>query len=141
MHAGGVPAVHFSTAAGLPTVRIDRPGTGKDTHSPTVFIADLAAAFKATGRTERIMDAFDGAGRPILGDSGFPMRVPSIAFLGRSKNKETEIDHDRMRHGIVNGLLYQADISVAGGKRVANSTFCTIYAPTATISGNTTLCP
>jgi hypothetical protein len=38
---------------------IDRPGTGKDTHSPTVFIADLAAAFKATGRTERIMDAFD----------------------------------------------------------------------------------
>src|SRR5581483_8249995 len=38
---------------------IDRPGTGKDTHSPTVFIADLAAAYKATGRTERIMDAFD----------------------------------------------------------------------------------
>jgi len=38
---------------------IDRPGTGKDTHSPTVFIADLAAAFKATGRTERVMDAFD----------------------------------------------------------------------------------
>jgi hypothetical protein len=38
---------------------IDRPGTGKDTHSPTVFIADLAAAFKATQRTERIMDAFD----------------------------------------------------------------------------------
>lgn len=38
---------------------IDRPGTGKDTHSPTAFIADLAAAYKATGRTERIMDAFD----------------------------------------------------------------------------------
>jgi hypothetical protein len=38
---------------------IDRPGTGKDTHSPTVFIADLAAAYKTTGRPDRIMDAFD----------------------------------------------------------------------------------
>jgi hypothetical protein len=38
---------------------IDRPGTGKDTHSPTVFIADLVAAYKATGRTLPIMDAFD----------------------------------------------------------------------------------
>lgn len=46
-------------SAGLSPRGIDRPGTGKDTHSPTVFIADLAAAFKATGRTERIMDAFD----------------------------------------------------------------------------------
>lgn len=38
---------------------IDRPGTGKDTHSPTVFIADLVAAYKASGRTTPIMDAFD----------------------------------------------------------------------------------
>jgi len=38
---------------------IDRPGTGKDTHSPMVFIADMAAAFKALGRTSPIMDAFD----------------------------------------------------------------------------------
>ncbi|HST25495.1 MAG TPA: hypothetical protein VLJ76_05860 [Gaiellaceae bacterium] len=38
---------------------IDRPGTGKDTHSPTVFINDLVAAYKASGRTLPIMDAFD----------------------------------------------------------------------------------
>jgi hypothetical protein len=38
---------------------IDRPGTGKDTHSPMAFIADLAAAYKAAARTTPIMDAFD----------------------------------------------------------------------------------
>ncbi len=38
---------------------IDRPGTGKDTHSPTVFVNDLVAAYKATGRVQPIMDAFD----------------------------------------------------------------------------------
>jgi len=38
---------------------IDRPGTGKDTHSPTVFISDLIASYKAAGRTSPIMDAFD----------------------------------------------------------------------------------
>ncbi len=37
----------------------DKPGTGKDTHSPTAFIADLAAAYKASGRTTPIMDTFD----------------------------------------------------------------------------------
>ena len=34
----------------------DRPGTGRDTHSPTVFIADLGAAYRASGRTAPIMD-------------------------------------------------------------------------------------
>ena len=29
---------------------IDRPGTGRDTHSPTTFIRDLGAAFRASGR-------------------------------------------------------------------------------------------
>jgi hypothetical protein len=38
---------------------IDRPGTGKDTHSPTVFVTDLVAAYKVSGRTLPIMDAFD----------------------------------------------------------------------------------
>jgi len=38
---------------------IDRPGTGKDTHSPTIFIDDLVAAYKASSRTSPIMDAFD----------------------------------------------------------------------------------
>jgi hypothetical protein len=38
---------------------IDRPGTGKDTHSPQTFVDDLVAAYKANGRTSPIMDAFD----------------------------------------------------------------------------------
>jgi len=38
---------------------IDRPGTGKDTHSPTVFLNDLIAAYKSTGRASPIMDAVD----------------------------------------------------------------------------------
>jgi hypothetical protein len=37
---------------------IDRPGTGRDTHSPTAFIADLGAAYRAGGRALPIMDAF-----------------------------------------------------------------------------------
>jgi hypothetical protein len=35
---------------------IDRPGSGRDTHSPTVFIQDMGAAYKAMGRTAPIMD-------------------------------------------------------------------------------------
>ncbi len=38
---------------------IDRPGTTKDTHSPTAFLTDLIAAYKVSGRTSPIMDAFD----------------------------------------------------------------------------------
>jgi hypothetical protein len=34
----------------------DVPGTGRDTHSPTTFIADLGAAYRASGRTLPIMD-------------------------------------------------------------------------------------
>jgi hypothetical protein len=37
----------------------DRAGTGKPTHSPTAFTADLVAAYKASGRTTPIMDAYD----------------------------------------------------------------------------------
>src|ERR671935_651774 len=37
---------------------IDRPNTGRDTHSPTAFITDMGAAYKASGRTEPIMDGF-----------------------------------------------------------------------------------
>jgi hypothetical protein len=36
---------------------IDRPGTGRDTHSPTVFIQDLGAAYRASGLTGPVMDA------------------------------------------------------------------------------------
>jgi hypothetical protein len=37
---------------------IDRPGTGRDTHSPTAFITDMGAAYRASGRALPIMDAF-----------------------------------------------------------------------------------
>src|ERR687887_98084 len=37
---------------------IDRPNTGRDTHSPTAFITDMGAAYKASGRTKPIMDEF-----------------------------------------------------------------------------------
>lgn len=36
---------------------IDRPGTGRDTHSPTVFIQDMGAAYRASGLTGPVMDA------------------------------------------------------------------------------------
>src|SRR5919198_963996 len=37
---------------------IDRPNTGRDTHSPTAFITDMGAAYKASGRAKPIMDEF-----------------------------------------------------------------------------------
>lgn len=51
------------------------------------------------------MDACKADGSPIMGSDGFPMRVPSVSFIGRtgSGQKETETDHDRVRHGIVTG--------------------------------------
>jgi hypothetical protein len=36
----------------------DRPGTGRDTHSPTKFIPDMGAAYRASGRTKPLMDMF-----------------------------------------------------------------------------------
>lgn len=36
----------------------DKPGTGRDTHSPTQFILDMGAAYRASGRTTPIMDAY-----------------------------------------------------------------------------------
>jgi hypothetical protein len=37
---------------------IDRPGTGRDTHSPTTFIRDMGAAYRALNRKRPIMDGF-----------------------------------------------------------------------------------
>src|SRR6266508_1149738 len=37
---------------------IDRPNTGRDTHSPTQFIRDMGVAYRASGRQVPIMDAF-----------------------------------------------------------------------------------
>ena len=37
---------------------VDKPNTGRDTHSPVTFIPDMGAAYKASGRTKPIMDMF-----------------------------------------------------------------------------------
>jgi hypothetical protein len=37
---------------------IDRPGTGRDTHSPTAFITDMGVAYRALKRKRPIMDGF-----------------------------------------------------------------------------------
>jgi hypothetical protein len=37
---------------------IDRPNTGRDTHSPTTFIRDLGEAYRASGRDEPPLDGF-----------------------------------------------------------------------------------
>ena len=48
----------------------DRPGTGRDTHSPTQFIRDLGRYYRESGRDKPVMDAF--AHHPYLDSSGTP---------------------------------------------------------------------
>jgi hypothetical protein len=48
----------------------DKPGTARPTHSPTAFIEDLGAAYRATKRTRPIMDMF--ALHPYLIPSKLP---------------------------------------------------------------------
>jgi hypothetical protein len=43
---------------GLAPKGSDKPNTGRDTHSPTQFILDVGAAYRASGRTTPIMDSF-----------------------------------------------------------------------------------
>src|SRR4029434_6438061 len=47
----------FINGGSLAPRGIDRPGTGRDTHSPTTFIRDLGTALRVSGRTEPPMDA------------------------------------------------------------------------------------
>jgi hypothetical protein len=49
---------------------VDRPGTGRDTISPTRFIRELGTAYRASGRPAPIMDAF--AFHPYLENSSRP---------------------------------------------------------------------
>jgi hypothetical protein len=60
----------------------DRPNTGRDTHSPTVFIQDMGAAYKASGRTAPIMDGF--AFHPYGDNSSTPpsFQHPTISSIG-----------------------------------------------------------
>ena len=54
---------------------IDRPGTGRDTHSPTTFIRDLGAAYRASGRDEPPLDGF--AFHPYPASSSLPPDRPT----------------------------------------------------------------
>lgn len=90
---------------------VDKPGTGRDTHSPVAFIADLGAAYRASGRTAPIMDGF--AFHPYGEASNVPptLQHPKSTSLGIS-------DYDRLV-----GLLGQA----FDGTAQAGSTLPILY--------------
>ncbi len=54
---------------------IDRPGTGRDTHSPTTFIRDLGSAYRASGLTKPPLDGF--AYHPYPANSSIPPDRPT----------------------------------------------------------------
>ena len=54
---------------------IDRPRTGRDTHSPTTFIRDLGKAFRVTGRDKPPLDGF--AYHPYPASSSVPPDRPT----------------------------------------------------------------
>jgi hypothetical protein len=54
---------------------IDRPNTGRDTHSPTTFIRDLGAVYRASGRSEPPLDGF--AFHPYPASSSVPPDRPT----------------------------------------------------------------
>jgi hypothetical protein len=85
---------------------IDRPNTGRDTHSPTAFITDMGAAYKSSGRTTPIMDGFafhpygDNSSQPPdfqhptstsigLGDYGKLVALLGAAFDGTAQRGST----------------------------------------------------
>ena len=61
---------------------IDRPGTGRDTHSPTTFIRDLGAAYRASGRDAPPLDGF--AFHPYPASSSIPPDRPTDPRRSRS---------------------------------------------------------
>jgi hypothetical protein len=60
----------------------DTPGTGRDTHSPTAFITDLGEAYKASGRTGPIMDAFAIHPYPETSSTGATLAHPNSTAIG-----------------------------------------------------------
>ena len=61
---------------------VDKPGTGRDTHSPTAFIADLGAAYRASGRAVPIMDAFAFHPYPESSSTGPNFPHPNSTAIG-----------------------------------------------------------
>jgi hypothetical protein len=60
----------------------DKPDTGRDTHSPTTFIADLGTAYKSSGRTRPIMDAFTIHPYPETSSTGATLAHPHSTSIG-----------------------------------------------------------
>ncbi len=61
---------------------VDKPNTGRDTHSPTAFIADLGAAYRASGRQVPIMDAFAFHPYPESSQTGPSFAHPNSTSIG-----------------------------------------------------------
>jgi hypothetical protein len=61
---------------------VDKPGTGRDTHSATTFITDLGAAYRASGRQLPIMDAFAFHPYPESSRTGPNFPHPNSTSIG-----------------------------------------------------------
>ena len=61
---------------------VDKPDTGRDTHSPTAFIADLGAAYRASGRQVPVMDAFAFHPYPETSATGPALAHPNGTSIG-----------------------------------------------------------
>ncbi len=61
---------------------VDKPNTGRDTHSPTAFITDLGAAYRASGRLVPIMDAFAFHPYPETSTTGPNLAHPNGTSIG-----------------------------------------------------------
>jgi hypothetical protein len=61
---------------------VDKPNTGRDTHSPTAFVADLGAAYRASGRAVPIMDAFTFHPYPENSATGPNFPHPNSTSIG-----------------------------------------------------------
>lgn len=61
---------------------VDKPNTGRDTHSPTAFIADLGTAYRASGRATPIMDAFAIHPYPESSSTGPALAHPNSTPIG-----------------------------------------------------------
>ncbi len=61
---------------------VDKPNTGRDTHSPTAFITDLGTAYRASGRELPIMDAFAFHPYPETSTTGPNVPHPNGTSIG-----------------------------------------------------------
>jgi len=61
---------------------VDRPNTGRDTHSPTAFITDIGTAYRTSGRALPIMDALAFHPYPESSATGPGLAHPNGTSIG-----------------------------------------------------------